>query len=63
MSADAKNPFKSKLTLPNVNYMFVGEYFCIYNDSINTENIEDLKHEFKASRIYIFVDGMFNVFF
>lgn len=53
-----ERPFRSTLDLIHIDHTFVGEYHCIQNDSMGEiENLEELQMSFKASKIYVFVDG------
>lgn len=56
-TADSSEPYGSILELVDVDYSYVGEFDCIHNDSIDNENYEELRTSFKASRIYVFVNG------
>ena len=57
-----ERPFSSTLDLIHIDHTFVGEYHCIQNDSMGViENLEDLQMSFKASKIYVFVDGAFTI--
>ena len=55
-----ERPFVSILKLINIIHKNVDFYDCVYNNTLNFDNpVEELVKLFKASRIYIFVDGNF----
>lgn len=60
-TTDKSRPYGSILELIDIDYTFVGEFVCVHSDSIDNGNYDDLRLDFKASRIYVFVDG--NVIF
>lgn len=55
---DDKRPYGSILELFSVDHRYVGEYHCVHNESIQEDNYQELLTQFKANRIYVFVDGM-----
>lgn len=57
---DSKNVYRSNLVFEAITTEYVGKYYCVYNNSIKDEtntNFEDEVEKYKASSIYIFVDG------
>lgn len=57
---DSKNVYRSNLEFQSITTEYVGKYYCVYNNSIKDEtntNFEDEVEKYKASSIYIFVDG------
>lgn len=60
-SAKGTRPFKTTLDLANVNYKYVGEYYCIYTEYLNTSasTLNELRSTFKVSSIYLFVKCKF----
>lgn len=55
-----KTIYQSKLELQSITTEYVGRYFCVYNSSVKDDSQSDfnqLVEQFKASSIYIFVDG------
>lgn len=55
-----KTIYRSNLELQSVTTEYVGRYYCVYNNSVKdssqTDYVQDVER-FKASSIYIFVDG------
>lgn len=59
-TADEKNIYRSHLEFQSITTEYVGKYYCVYNTSLKHEsnmNFEDEVEKFRASSIYIFVDG------
>lgn len=59
-STDQKNVYRSHLEFQSITTEYVGKYYCVYNNSIRHEsntNFDDEVERFKASSIYVFVDG------
>lgn len=59
-SLEDLNAFRSNLEFKSIYTAFVGKYYCVYNDSIKDEtetDYDDDVEKFKASSIYVFVDG------
>lgn len=59
---DPKRTYGITLVLNNVNYQFVGNYYCIKSSSVTREIMEDaeltnLANANLASSIYIYVNG------
>lgn len=52
-----KRRFESTIYLIDITHYYVGDFYCIKNDSLQVENLENLKTEFKMSRIYVYVNG------
>lgn len=55
-----KTIYRSNLELQSVTTEYVGRYYCVFNSSIKDASQTDFNQEveqFKASSIYIFVDG------
>lgn len=50
-------PYESTIHLIDVNHYYVGDFYCLTNDSIHEENLENLKTEFKIAEIYVYVNG------
>lgn len=67
---DKERPFGSVLTLIDVSHLYVGFYYCIKNDSFHPtdpnideqSHIDELKSSFKASEIYVYVNGKINIY-
>lgn len=61
---DKDRPYGAVLSLIDVNYLNVDFYYCIKNDSLHltTESMDDLKSTYKASEIYLYVNGKCLVF-
>lgn len=59
VTADEKDMYKSTLEFQSITTEYVGRYYCVYNSSIklNAENYEQEVKRYKASSIYVFVDG------
>lgn len=59
VTADEKDMYKSTLEFQSITTEYVGRYYCVYNSSIklNAEHYEQEVNRYKASSIYIFVDG------
>lgn len=53
----AGNCYEIQLNLINVNYFFVGFYYCIKNSSASS-NLETKLQNNLASKIYLFVQGL-----
>lgn len=49
--------FESTIYLIDITHYYVGDFYCINNDSFHDENLENLKTEFKLSGIYVYVNG------
>lgn len=59
-SPEEMNIYRSNLAFQSITTEFVGKYYCVYNNSIKDETKTNYDFEvvkFKASSIYIFVDG------
>jgi hypothetical protein len=55
--------YKSSLQFESITSEYVGKYFCIYNSSLKeTYDYEYEVEKYKASTIYIFVDGEIRLF-
>lgn len=56
---EEKNIYKSQLEFQSITAEYVGKYYCVFNNSIKdeSENFDDEVEKYKASSIYIFVDG------
>lgn len=54
---DVDGKFKSFLKLQNIDYTFVGYYYCVKNSS-NTEKPSSFLETKQSSRIYLFVEGI-----
>lgn len=55
-----KTIYRSNLELQSVTTEYVGRYYCVYNSSVKGESQSNYDQEverFRASSIYIFVDG------
>lgn len=53
----AENKFESTINLANIQYSFVGFYYCVKNASQYDEHTDLLKTK-QGSRIYLFVEGI-----
>lgn len=53
----SERPYESTIYLIDVTHYYVGDFYCVNNDSIADENLENLKTEFKISEIYVYVNG------
>lgn len=59
-AADQNNIYRSHLEFQSITTEYVGKYYCVFNHSIKDEsskNFEEEVEKYKASSIYIFVDG------
>lgn len=59
-TADERNIYRSHLEFQSITTEYVGKYYCVFNNSIKNEsekNFDEEVEKFKASSIYIFVDG------
>lgn len=58
-TADQPNTYKSTLEFQSITTEYVGRYYCVYNSSINpnVDHYDDEVKSYKASSIYVFVDG------
>lgn len=59
-AADEKNVYRSHLEFQSITTEYVGKYYCVFNNSIKNEsekNFDEEVEKFKASSIYIFVNG------
>lgn len=53
-----ENIYRSYLKISSANVNNVGRYYCAFNESINeNDEFEQLVNNFKASSIYVFVNG------
>lgn len=55
-----QNIYKSSLEFQSINTDYVGRYYCVFNKSLKAEphvNYDAEVEKFKATSIYIFVDG------
>ncbi|KAJ6649116.1 Vascular endothelial growth factor receptor 3, partial [Pseudolycoriella hygida] len=53
--------YESTIHLIGVTHYYVGDFYCIHNDSIHEENLENLRTQFKISEIYVYVNDMENL--
>ncbi|KAG4073862.1 hypothetical protein HA402_014067 [Bradysia odoriphaga] len=53
--------FESTIYLIDVTHYYVGDFYCVNNDSFADENLENLKTEFKISGIYVYVNDVENL--
>jgi hypothetical protein len=59
-SPNELNTYRSNLVFSSITTDYVGKYYCVYNNSLKGSEDFDYEFEvlkFKASAIYIFVDG------
>lgn len=49
--------YESTIHLIDINHYYVGDFYCLNNESIHEENVENLKTEFKVAEIYVYVNG------
>lgn len=56
-----ENPYQSILELPNVDYLYVGYYYCVKNATVD-EHLDTLVDTGQASNIYLFVEGKISIF-
>lgn len=56
-SSDAGS-FQSSVELRNITYILVGYYYCVKNSSENDRLSPELSLSKKASRVYLFVEGL-----
>lgn len=59
-TADERTIYRSHLEFQSITTEYVGRYYCVYNNSIKHESDSNFDAEverFKASSIYVFVDG------
>lgn len=64
-SPEDMNIYRSNLVFQSITTEYVGKYYCVYNHSIKDEAKTNFDYEvvkFKASSIYIFVDGESSIF-
>ncbi|XP_037051566.1 vascular endothelial growth factor receptor 1 isoform X6 [Bradysia coprophila] len=53
--------YESTIYLIDVTHYYVGDFYCVNNDSFADENLENLKTEFKISGIYVYVNDVENL--
>lgn len=57
-TSDDKNIYRSNLEFESITAEYVGKYYCVFNSTIKGEpNMEQEVEKYKASAIYIFVNG------
>jgi hypothetical protein len=57
---DERNLHRSNLELNEATVDFVGNYFCVFNESVHEDDSYDYEREiidYEASSIYVFVNG------
>lgn len=58
---DNKIPYEANLNLNKITFEYVGNFYCVKNETLKrkTVEIEELEENFQATRITLFVDGKF----